>query len=94
MANYQKLTVDFDWEGEHIHLQGERQLDAAGFSLCSTALCHHRNSEEIETVLAGKDIHHLDRSKKSSCFTGPSDSNSRATKIFGKIVGLSVIYCL
>ena len=26
MVDYQKLTMDFDWEDEHIYLQGERQL--------------------------------------------------------------------
>ena len=26
MVDYQRLTMDFDWENRHIHLQGERQL--------------------------------------------------------------------
>ena len=26
MVDYQKLTMEFDWEGKHIQLQGEKQL--------------------------------------------------------------------
>ena len=26
VVDYQKLSMDFDWEGQHIHLQGERKL--------------------------------------------------------------------
>ena len=26
VVDYQKLFMDFDWENEHIHLQGERQM--------------------------------------------------------------------
>ena len=41
MVDYQKLTMDFDWEDRRIHLQGERQMSQQ-VSLNQLRKLHHQ----------------------------------------------------